>query len=65
LRIASTGGSIAAHDGPIAPQAEEIAGGEWLDLDVGIERIRKQPFCPDGVEALRLYLDRLASVSKE
>jgi isopentenyldiphosphate isomerase len=54
-----------SYDGPIALQAEEIAGGEWLDLDVVIERIRRQPFCPDGVEALRLYLDRLASVSKE
>jgi isopentenyldiphosphate isomerase len=54
-----------SYDGPLALQAEEIAGGEWLDLDVVIERIRQQAFCPDGVEALLLYLDRLASVSKE
>jgi isopentenyldiphosphate isomerase len=53
------------YDGPLTPQAEEIAGVEWLDLDVVIERIRQAPFCPDGVEALLRYLDRLASVSPE
>src|SRR5262245_47435336 len=35
-----------SYDGPLALQAEEIAGGEWLDLDVVIERIRQQSFCP-------------------
>jgi len=54
-----------AHDGPLALQREEIAAGEWLDLDVVIDRVRQLPFCPDGVEALLRYLDRLASVSKE
>jgi isopentenyldiphosphate isomerase len=50
------------HGGPIRLQAEEIAGGEWLDLDVTIERIRERPFCPDGVEALCRYLDVLERV---
>src|SRR5262249_13740503 len=52
-----------SHDGPL--QREEIAPGEWPDLDVVIDRLRQLPFCPDGVEALLRYLDRLASVSKE
>jgi isopentenyldiphosphate isomerase len=50
------------YDGPIALQAEEIAAGEWLDLDVVFERVQTQPFCPDGLDALLHYLDRLASV---
>jgi isopentenyldiphosphate isomerase len=54
-----------SYDGPLALQAEEIVSGEWLDLDVVIERIRHGSFCPDGVEALARYLDKLASVSKE
>jgi len=54
-----------SHDGPLTLQREEIAAGEWLDLDVVIDRLRQLPFCPDGVEALLRYLDRLASVSKE
>lgn len=54
-----------AYDGPLRLQAEEIVSGEWLDLDVVLERARQHPFCPDGIEALLRYLDRLASVSKE
>jgi isopentenyldiphosphate isomerase len=53
-----------AYDGALALQAEEIDSGEWLDLDVVLERTRRRPFCPDGIEALLRYLDRLASVSK-
>jgi isopentenyldiphosphate isomerase len=53
------------YDGDLRLQEEEIAGGEWLDLDVVIERIRTGTFCPDGVEALLHYLDRLAAVSKD
>ena len=54
-----------ASDGPFRLQADEIVSGEWLDLDVVLERTRKDPFCPDGIEALLRYLDALASVSKE
>ncbi len=50
------------HDGPLRLQAEEIVAGEWLDLDQVIERTQHAPFCPDGIEALFRYLDRLASV---
>jgi isopentenyldiphosphate isomerase len=52
-----------SYDGPLTLQAEEIVDGEWLDLDVVFERIRSLPFCPDGVEALARYLDKLASVT--
>jgi isopentenyldiphosphate isomerase len=54
-----------AYDGPLALQGEEIAAGEWLDLDTVIDRMQQLPFCPDGVEALLRYLDRLDSVSKK
>ena len=53
-----------SYDGPLRLQAEEVVSGEWLDLDVVLERARQHPFCPDGMEALLRYLDRLASVSK-
>jgi isopentenyldiphosphate isomerase len=49
------------HDGPVTLQATEIASGEWLDLDVVLERIQREPFCPDGVDALCRYIDRLES----
>jgi isopentenyldiphosphate isomerase len=54
-----------SYDGPLALQSEEIAAGEWLDLDTVIDRMQQLPFCPDGVEALLRYLDRLDSVRKE
>jgi isopentenyldiphosphate isomerase len=46
-------------DGPVKLQVEEIESGEWLDLDVVAERTQSVPFCPDGLEALCRYLDRL------
>jgi isopentenyldiphosphate isomerase len=54
-----------SYDGSLTLQAEEIVAGEWLDLDVVFERTRHAQFCPDGVEALARYLDKLASVSKD
>jgi isopentenyldiphosphate isomerase len=50
------------YDGTVRLQAEEIVSGEWLDLDVVLERVGTQPFCPDGVEALCRYLDCLERV---
>jgi len=47
------------YGGPLRLQADEIVNGEWLDLDVVLERIAHRSFCPDGVEALVRYLDRL------
>ena len=49
-------------DGPLHLQASEIAEGRWMDLDVLIERTQRDPFCPDSLEALRLYLSKLAEV---
>jgi len=46
-------------DGPLRLQASEVARGEWLDLDVVLERTQRDTFCPDGLEALRLYLAKL------
>lgn len=51
-------------DAPLRLQAEEIAVGEWLDLDVVFERTARQPFCPDGLEALRLYLAKLEAIAQ-
>lgn len=47
------------YDGPVRLQEEEIIAGEFLDLDVVLERVSTKPFCPDGVEALCRYLDCL------
>ncbi len=46
-------------DGSFTLQESEIIRGEWLDLDVLLERTQREPFCPDGLEALRLYLAKL------
>jgi isopentenyldiphosphate isomerase len=54
-----------SHDGAVTLQADEIVSGEWLDLDELLERTHQAPFCPDGLEALFRYLDRLASVRGE
>lgn len=49
-------------DQPFQFQASEIAAGEWLDLDVLLERTEHDKFCPDSLEALRLYLSKLEAV---
>jgi len=46
-------------DGPLRLQAEEIQSGDWVDLDALAERTQASAFCPDGIEALCRYLDRL------
>ena len=45
--------------GALRLQADEIAAAEWLDLDAVFERVQREPFCPDGIEAFRQYLARL------
>lgn len=45
--------------GVVRLQSSEIAVGEWLDLDVVLERAQRDAFCPDGLEALRRYLSKL------
>jgi isopentenyldiphosphate isomerase len=46
-------------EGGFTLQASEILSGEWMDLDVLLERTQSTPFCPDGLEVLRLYLVKL------
>lgn len=46
-------------DGPFRLQTSEIGEGMWMDLDVLLDRTQRDPFCPDGLEALRLYLAKL------
>lgn len=46
-------------DGPLRLDPVEVASGEWLDLIAVLERTQQQPFCPDGLEALRVYLAKL------
>jgi 8-oxo-dGTP pyrophosphatase MutT (NUDIX family) len=44
------------HEGPFQLQAEEIVRGEFVPVDVVIERIKTDAFCPDGVRVLQEYL---------
>jgi isopentenyldiphosphate isomerase len=46
-------------DGALQLQPSEVAAGEWIDLDVLVERTQHERFCPDGIEALRRYLSML------
>lgn len=48
-----------ANDGPFQLQASEIVEGQWMDLDVLLDRTQRDLFCPDSLEALRLYLAKL------
>ena len=47
---------------PVRLQEAEIAQGEWLDLDVLLERTQQADFCPDGLEVLRMYLSKLEAI---
>ena len=51
-------------EGGFTLQASEILNGEWMDLDVLLERTPRTPFCPDGLEVLRLYLAKLEAVRR-
>lgn len=44
------------HDGPFHLQKEEIVRGEFVPVGEVLERTRREPFCPDGVEVLQQYL---------
>jgi isopentenyldiphosphate isomerase len=46
------------HDGPFQLQAEEIVRGEFVPLPDVLERIGREPFCPDGVQVLEEYRRR-------
>jgi len=51
-------------DGVLRLQADEIATAEWLDLDAVFERVQREPFCPDSIEAFRQYLARLEQAGR-
>jgi 8-oxo-dGTP pyrophosphatase MutT (NUDIX family) len=42
-------------DGPITPQASEIAWGAFLTMDELAARLQEWPFCPDGLEIFRRW----------
>jgi isopentenyldiphosphate isomerase len=44
------------HDGPFQLQAEEIVRGEFVPLPEVLERTKREPYCPDGVQVLEQYL---------
>ncbi len=49
-------------DGPFVLQPSELVSGEWMDLDVLLDRTQRDTFCPDGLQVLRLYLSKLEAV---
>lgn len=51
-------------DQAVRPQEAEITRGEWMDLDVVVERTQHAKFCPDGLEALRRYLSKLEAAQQ-
>ena len=44
------------HDGPFQLQVEEIVCGEFARIDGVLERVKNEPFCPDGVDVLNQFL---------
>lgn len=46
------------HDGPFELQAEEIVRGEFVPIVEVFERMKREPFCADGIQVLRDYLKR-------
>jgi isopentenyldiphosphate isomerase len=46
------------HEGPFRLQVEEIVRGEFVPVTEALVRIEREPFCPDGVQVLKQYLDR-------
>lgn len=44
------------HNGPFRLQEEEVASGEFKDMEEVQAMMREKPFCPDGVYILRRYL---------
>lgn len=48
----------AVHDGPFRLQPEEVVRGEFVDPATVPARAGRQPFCPDGLEALARFRAR-------
>lgn len=51
-------------EGPFRLQPSEVESGRFMNLDEIVELTQREPFCPDSLEALRLYLDRLDEASR-
>ncbi|MEU9133650.1 NUDIX domain-containing protein [Kitasatospora sp. NPDC048540] len=51
----------AVWDGPVSPQAEEVAWHDWLTEPELARRLAQWEFVPDGVETWRRYLEWRAS----
>jgi isopentenyldiphosphate isomerase len=49
-------------NGALRLQASEIVTGEWMDLDLLLERTQHGNFCPDGLQVLHRYLSKLEAV---
>ena len=45
------------YDGGMVLQAEEVESGEFLSIDTILQRAQTDPYTPDGLLALRRYLD--------
>lgn len=44
------------HNGPFRLQPAEVVRGEFLPVEMVLERAAWEPFCPDGLEVVRAYL---------
>ena len=49
----------AIHDGPFNLQPEEIVRGEFVALNEVGDRVKRDPFCPDGLQVWAEYQRRL------
>lgn len=47
----------AVSDAPLRLQAEEISEARFIRPELALEEARSLPYCPDSLQALRLYLD--------
>ena len=45
------------YDGEIILQEEEVESGEFITIDEVLKLIQKEPFTPDGLYALKRYLE--------
>ena len=46
----------AVSDAPLRLQAEEISEARFIRPELALEEARSLPYCPDSLQALRLYL---------
>ncbi len=44
------------HDGPMQFQEEEVESGEFMPVSSVLSMIKREPFCPDGIDILQRFL---------